>query len=78
VPSPFNLPPACRFQPRCPYSWERCSTVAPEIYQIGTSGRGARCHLHTPEGAQRLPAALEQHRQAMQVGRQQPGEANGQ
>ena len=69
VPSPFNLPPACRFEPRCPYAWERCKSVAPALYSLGTSGRRARCHLHTPEGSTRLSAALEQHRQAMRVGR---------
>jgi oligopeptide/dipeptide ABC transporter ATP-binding protein len=69
VPSPFNLPPACRFQPRCPYSWNRCSTVAPDLYApAGTTDRLARCHLHTPEGAARWPAALEHHREAMSVG----------
>src|ERR671916_306967 len=35
VPSPFNLPPACRFQPRCPYRWDRCPNVAPELYAAG-------------------------------------------
>jgi len=72
VPSPFNLPPACRFQPRCPYAWERCGAVAPTLYPVGTSGRLARCHLQTQEGAARLPEALEHHRQAMTVGRNLP------
>jgi oligopeptide/dipeptide ABC transporter ATP-binding protein len=73
VPSPFNLPPACRFQPRCPYSWNRCSAVAPDLYApAGTTDRLARCHLHTPEGAARWPAALEHHREAMSVGRGVP------
>jgi peptide/nickel transport system ATP-binding protein len=69
VPSPFNLPPACRFQPRCPYAWERCSAVAPELYRTDHAGQLARCHLHTPEGVGRWPAAIEQHRRAMNVGR---------
>jgi oligopeptide/dipeptide ABC transporter ATP-binding protein len=70
VPSPFNLPPACRFQPRCPYAWNRCSAVAPDLYTpAGAVDRLARCHLHTPEGAGRWPAALEHHREAMSVGR---------
>ncbi len=31
VPSPFNLPPACRFEPRCPYRWDRCRRVEPDL-----------------------------------------------
>jgi len=76
VPSPFNLPPACRFEPRCPFAWDRCRTVAPTLYRAGTSGRLARCHLHTPEGAGRLPGALEVHRQAMTVGRRARAEGH--
>jgi oligopeptide transport system ATP-binding protein len=72
VPNIFNLPPACRFEPRCPYHWERCQQVKPDLYPIGTSGREARCHLYTPEGASRLPAALEAHEKAMTVGRAFP------
>ncbi len=69
VPSPFNLPPACRFEPRCPYRWDRCRQVAPELYPAGPEGQVARCHLHTPEGDGRRPAALETHRANMSVGR---------
>jgi oligopeptide transport system ATP-binding protein len=72
VPSPFNLPPACRFEPRCPYHWERCRVIAPELFLAGPSGRRARCHLHTPDGASRWPVALEQHRRALAVGRELP------
>ncbi len=72
VPSPFNLPPACRFEPRCPYHWETCRRVPPDLYLAGSSGRRARCHLHTAEGAARWPAALEAHRQALTMGRTLP------
>jgi oligopeptide/dipeptide ABC transporter ATP-binding protein len=74
VPSPFNLPPACRFEPRCPYAWERCKTVIPALYPVGTSGRMARCHLHTADSGGRLQPALEAHRQALSVGRRMAGE----
>jgi hypothetical protein len=47
VPSPFNLPPYCRFEPRCPYAWDRCSAITPELFTID-GGRLARCHLHAP------------------------------
>jgi len=54
VANPFNLPPACRFEPRCPYAWELCRTEAPPLVQISDS-QVARCHLHTPAGADRRP-----------------------
>jgi oligopeptide/dipeptide ABC transporter ATP-binding protein len=61
VPSPFNLPPACRFEPRCPYRWDRCSRVPPELYPAGPAGQLARCLLHTPEGRPRLQDAIDTH-----------------
>ena len=71
VPSPFHLPPACRFEPRCPYRWETCREVPPELYPAGPErpdrtlppppggGRGAarrRDRAARPEHAPR-PAA---------------------
>jgi oligopeptide/dipeptide ABC transporter ATP-binding protein len=55
VASPFNMPPACRFEPRCPYAWELCSEVLPELVPSGSTGQIARCHLHTPAGLDRRP-----------------------
>jgi peptide/nickel transport system ATP-binding protein/oligopeptide transport system ATP-binding protein len=68
VPNPFNMPPACRFEPRCPYAWDLCHEKAPDLYEAGRSGQVARCHLHTPAGASRLPAAIEDHERKMNVG----------
>jgi peptide/nickel transport system ATP-binding protein len=51
--SPPNLarpPSGCRFHPRCPVAFEDCSTVAPELYQVGPVQ--ARCLLHAPDHAQ--------------------------
>jgi len=76
VPSPFNLPPACRFEPRCPYAWELCRRVTPPLYPVGTTGRLARCHLYSPEGASRLRPALEAHRTALAAGRLMPAPAD--
>lgn len=73
VPSPFHLPPNCRFEPRCPYRWELCRTVPPELYPAGGSGRLARCHLHLAEAAARREAAIAQHEQNMRVGRRLTG-----
>src|SRR5262245_11417056 len=69
VPNPFNMPPACRFQPRCPYAWDLCKQVAPDLYRVGSGGQLARCLLHTPEGASRLGPALDAHENAMNTGR---------
>jgi oligopeptide transport system ATP-binding protein len=69
VPSPFNLPPACRFEPRCPYAWDLCRRVPPELYATDNEGQRARCHLHTPAGEPRRRPALQAHEEAMRVGR---------
>src|SRR3954447_8773900 len=73
VPSPFHLPPACRFEPRCPYRWETCREVPPELYKAGASGRVARCHLPLAEPAPRREAAIAQHDQNLRVGRRLTG-----
>jgi len=69
VPSPFNLPPACRFEPRCPYAWDLCRKTAPDLFETDHAGQHARCHLHTAAGVGRREQALEAHEQAMTVGR---------
>jgi oligopeptide transport system ATP-binding protein len=42
VPSPFNPPPGCKFQGRCPLVEERCRKGEIELYPIG-DGRRVRC-----------------------------------
>jgi len=46
VPSPSNPPPGCRFHPRCPRAFDRCSREMPAVYPVasGTS----RCFLSEP------------------------------
>ncbi|MEO6525697.1 MAG: ABC transporter ATP-binding protein [Gemmatimonadaceae bacterium] len=66
VPAPTAWPAGCRFRDRCPYSWERCETEHPPLYQIG-GGHTSRCHLaeeperrlhpHLPLAAQRGASA---------------------
>jgi oligopeptide/dipeptide ABC transporter ATP-binding protein len=55
VPNPFRMPPGCKFQPRCPYHWDRCLTE-PGLIQVGGPDRRARCWLHAPEEAERRRA----------------------
>ena len=68
VPNPFNMPPACRFEPRCPYAWSLCHETPPDLYPAGAADQKARCHLHTPAGAARLPEAIADHQRKMNVG----------
>jgi oligopeptide/dipeptide ABC transporter ATP-binding protein len=68
VPSPFNLPPACRFQPRCPYAWALCREVPPDLYPTDHAGQLARCHLHAAQGQARRGPAIADHRARMDQG----------
>ena len=52
VPNPFRMPPGCKFQPRCPFAWDRCSASEPTLMPTA-SGATSRCFLHAPEGATR-------------------------
>ena len=52
VPNPFRMPKGCKFQPRCPYQWDRCMSE-PDLIQVGGPDRRARCWLQAPEEADR-------------------------
>ena len=43
-PFPGNVPEGCSFHPRCPYAFDECSTVDPDLYEAG-EGRRAACLL---------------------------------
>ena len=43
-PSPINTPPGCPFHVRCPYATEKCSSVVPELKDMG-NGHWVACHL---------------------------------
>ncbi len=55
VPNPFRMPPGCKFEPRCPYRWDRCRECEPDLFSVGTGAARARCFIHAPEGADRRP-----------------------
>jgi oligopeptide/dipeptide ABC transporter ATP-binding protein len=44
VPDPANPPTGCRFHPRCPYVFDRCSEEVPPLYELGAARRAA-CFL---------------------------------
>jgi peptide/nickel transport system ATP-binding protein len=47
-PNLANLPPGCRFAPRCPKVMTRCQQESPELYHV--NGTLVRCFLHAEEG----------------------------
>jgi oligopeptide/dipeptide ABC transporter ATP-binding protein len=55
VPNPFRMPPGCKFQPRCPYAWDRCRECEPDLFEV-SSGARSRCFLQAPEGVDRREA----------------------
>jgi len=56
VPNPFRMPPGCKFQPRCPYAFERCGEE-PDLIEIRGS-RASRCWLEDSAYASRLAGYL--------------------
>ncbi len=45
VPDPINLPPGCKFHPRCPRAMEICQEQAPQMREP-ESGHFVACHLY--------------------------------
>lgn len=45
IPSPINPPSGCRFHPRCPKAFDKCSLEEPELKDMG-DGRLVACHLY--------------------------------
>ncbi len=46
MPEPTNLPTGCKFNPRCPYATEICSSEEPEVVDIKDS-HSVKCHIYT-------------------------------
>jgi peptide/nickel transport system ATP-binding protein len=53
-PNPLEIPPGCRFHPRCAYVRDECRTVAPEA--IAQRGGFVECHLYDPIALEGQPA----------------------
>src|SRR5262245_6246201 len=45
VPAATAWPAGCRFHPRCPYAWDKCTAQEPPLLETGTPGHDARCWL---------------------------------
>lgn len=53
IASPVNVPPGCRFHPRCPEMVDVCLKDAPQMIEVGRE-HYVRCHLYVTEGEVRL------------------------
>ena len=51
VPSPVNVPPGCRFHPRCPEVMDECRHVEPAGVEV-EPGHWVACHLYSPGKSQ--------------------------
>ncbi len=57
VPSPFELPPGCRFRPRCPYARDACDVADPPLLDAGPGHAAACIRLNDYQPAARAGAA---------------------
>jgi len=48
TPDPSHIPTGCRFHPRCPVAFDRCSTVDPTLFDVGPDHRAACLLVETP------------------------------
>jgi oligopeptide/dipeptide ABC transporter ATP-binding protein len=48
LPDATNVPPGCRFHPRCPKRFEPCDKVDPPLLTTAADGQLAACLLHDP------------------------------
>ena len=55
VPDPARPPSGCRFHPRCPYAFDRCSQDVPRLETL-VPGRAVACWLQSAEAPPALPA----------------------
>jgi len=60
VPSPVNIPPGCRFNPRCPYATEKCRVGDVPFYTGAGSYHNVACHyvVDFERGTQMLRPAI--------------------
>ena len=55
TPDAAHVPTGCRFHPRCPVAFDRCTTEEPPLFDLG-GGQSAACWLAEPGGRSRITA----------------------
>ena len=45
-PDLLNPPPACRFNPRCPFVMDVCKKIDPPLQKVGSGEHYVACHLY--------------------------------
>lgn len=48
IPNPINIPPGCRFHPRCPDVIPRCRAIDPALYPVGANHQAACILVNDP------------------------------
>jgi peptide/nickel transport system ATP-binding protein len=66
VPDPARPPAACRFHPRCPYAFDRCTRDEPLMLEVAP-GRSAACWLQTGKDPPAAPAQQAQRLSLLQT-----------
>lgn len=51
-PNPLDMPPGCRFHPRCPRAMPHCSSIAPHTISM-PDGSQVECHLYDEDEGRR-------------------------
>ena len=59
VPNPFRMPPGCKFEPRCPYAWERCQAEPAADDPVGGTGPTGAVLAPDARGEQRAGRAYD-------------------
>jgi peptide/nickel transport system ATP-binding protein len=51
TPDAAHIPPGCRFHPRCPKAFDRCTTESPPLFDLG-GGHASACWLAEPDAVE--------------------------
>ena len=67
TPDAAHIPTGCRFHPRCPVAFDRCTVEEPPLFDLG-GGQAAACWLAEPRAVTTPPFAVDQPLAAQSAG----------